>query len=101
MHWLFCALLLAPIACAPTLAQQTAPNNVPPRNGAANLEQLEARRQVLFRQVLADPSNLDASFEYAALSSQVGDLEGAIATLERMLIFAPGLPRLQLELGVL
>lgn len=51
--------------------------------------------------MLADPSNLDVAFEYAALSARVGDLEGAVATLERMLIFAPGLPRLQLELGVL
>ncbi len=51
--------------------------------------------------MLDDPSNLDIAFEYAALSAQAGDLEGAISTLERMLIFAPGLPRLQLELGVL
>lgn len=62
---------------------------------------LEAQRQVLFTQMLSDPSNLDVAFEYAALSARVGDLEGAVATLERMLIFAPGLPRLQLELGVL
>jgi hypothetical protein len=41
------------------------------------------------------------AFEYAALSVQAGDLEGAIATLERMLIYAPGLPRVQLELGAL
>ncbi len=51
--------------------------------------------------MLQQPDNLDVAFEYAALSAQVGDLEGAISTLERMLIFAPGLPRLQLELGVL
>ncbi len=51
--------------------------------------------------MLADPSNLDIAFRYAALSSEAGDLEAAISTLERMLIYAPGLPRLQLELGVL
>ncbi|MFO1091654.1 MAG: tetratricopeptide repeat protein [Hyphomicrobiales bacterium] len=50
---------------------------------------------------MANPSDLDAAFAYASLSAQEGDLEGAISTLERMLIFAPGLPRLQLELGVL
>lgn len=75
--------------------------NRPPRAAAADVEQIEARRAALFKVMLDDPGNLDAAFEYAALSSQVGDLEGAIATLERMLIFAPGLPRLQLELGVL
>ena len=64
-------------------------------------QQIQARREVLFNAMLQRPDNLDAAFEYAALSAQVGDLEAAISTLERMLIFAPGLPRLQLELGVL
>ena len=36
----------------------------------------------------------------AGLSSQVGDYETAVSTLERMLIFAPNTPRLQLELGM-
>ena len=62
---------------------------------------IESRRQQLFQIMLDQPDNLDVAFEYAALSTQAGDLEGAISTLERMLIFAPGLPRLQLELGVL
>ncbi len=66
----------------------------------AEKAQLEARRAALFQQMLADPTNLDVAFEYAGLSARVGDTEAAISTLERMLIFAPGLPRLQLELGV-
>ncbi len=64
-------------------------------------QQIEARRKELFHKMLADPTNLDVAFEYAGLSARVGDVEAAISTLERMLIFAPGLPRLQLELGVL
>jgi tetratricopeptide (TPR) repeat protein len=67
----------------------------------AEREELEARRKLLFQQMLADPTNLDVAFEYAGLSARVGDIEAAISTMERMLIFAPGLPRLQLELGVL
>ncbi|MEO1105050.1 MAG: tetratricopeptide repeat protein, partial [Pseudomonadota bacterium] len=62
---------------------------------------LEARRDALFAATLSDPSNLDVAFEYALISAELGDFEGAIATLERMLIYAPNLPRLQLELGVL
>ncbi len=62
---------------------------------------IESRRAQLFQHMMAEPTNLDIAFEYAQLSARVGDLEGAISTLERMLIFAPGLPRLQLELGVL
>ena len=75
--------------------------NVAPRVEPAALPGLQSRRNALFARMLAQPSDLDTAFEYAALSSQAGDLEAAIATLVRMLIFAPGLPRLQLELGVL
>ncbi len=67
----------------------------------ARVQQIQARREALFKAMLQKPDDLDAAFEYAALSAQVGDVEAAISTLERMLIFAPGLPRLQLELGVL
>jgi tetratricopeptide (TPR) repeat protein len=63
--------------------------------------QLEARRQVLLQEMLDRPNDLDLAFEYAKLSSEAGDYEGAISTLERMLIYAPNTPRLQLELGVL
>ncbi len=62
---------------------------------------VEARREALFVSMLNDPSNLDVAFEYAMLSAQVGDYEAAISTLERMLVYAPNLPRIQLELGVL
>src|SRR5262245_27501977 len=63
--------------------------------------EIEARREALLRQMLANPSDLDVAFAYANRSSQVGDYEGAISALERMLIYAPNTPRLQLELGVL
>jgi tetratricopeptide (TPR) repeat protein len=51
--------------------------------------------------MLQNPGDLDIAFEYAEISTQVGDYEGAVSTLERMLIFAPNTPRLQLELGIL
>ena len=74
---------------------------VPAQVDEAAVQQAQARREALFQAILQKPDDLDAAFEYAALSVQVGDIEAAISTLERMLIFAPGLPRLQLELGVL
>lgn len=61
----------------------------------------ESRREALLQQMLARPSDLDLAFEYARLSQQAGDYEGAISTLERMLIYAPNTPRIQLELGIL
>ncbi len=67
----------------------------------ANTDTLETKRQALFQRMLQQPDNLNLAFSYAALSVRVGDLEGAVSTLERMLIFSPGLARLQLELGIL
>ena len=50
-----------------------------------NRAQIEARRQFLFDVMLANPANLDAAFEYAALSAGVGELEAAVSTLEGLL----------------
>ncbi|WP_417692545.1 tetratricopeptide repeat protein [Roseibium sp.] len=62
---------------------------------------LPARQQQLLSAMLVQPDNLDIAFEYASVSAQLGDFEAAVSTFERMLIFAPGLARVQLELGVL
>jgi Tetratricopeptide repeat len=62
---------------------------------------LLAKKEALFAQMLRDPSNLDVTFAYADVSAQLGDNEAAVAALERMLLFNPNLPRVDLELGVL
>ncbi len=54
-----------------------------------------------FRAMLGDPANLDKTFAFAQAAIAVGDLEGAISSLERMLFVNPNLPRIRLELGVL
>lgn len=54
-----------------------------------------------FEAVLADPTNLDAAFEYARIAAALGDYEAAVSSLERMLIYNPNLPRVHVELGVL
>lgn len=102
-HWGM-AVVLALSLAAPASAQNldpTSSQNVAPSVSPASLASVESRRKQLFAAMLRDPGNLDVAFEYAALSVQAGDLESAISTLERMLIFAPGLPRLQYELGIL
>lgn len=57
------------------------------------------QRTALFEAMQAAPADLDLMFAFATLSMQEGDTEAAIATLERMLIFNPDLPRVKLELG--
>jgi hypothetical protein len=62
---------------------------------------LEAQRDRLFQQMLQNPGNLDVTFAYADASAKLGDNEAAISALERMLLFNPNLPRVDLELGAL
>lgn len=68
---------------------------------AAPSATLQQQYDAAFAAMLADPANLDKTFAFAALAAQVGDLEGAVSALERMLLIDPNLPRVQLELGVL
>jgi tetratricopeptide (TPR) repeat protein len=96
---LFLTVSFAP--CGMAAAQDKGGDNVPPQAAGSTLDAIQARRKALFDKMMADPANLDVAFEYARLSSEAGDLESAISTLERMLVFAPDVPRLQLELGVL
>src|SRR3990172_7826608 len=63
--------------------------------------ELEAAYDKAFQAMLADPANLDKAFAFAELAARVGDFEGAIGALERMLFITPDLPRVRLELGVL
>jgi tetratricopeptide (TPR) repeat protein len=68
---------------------------------AADRAQLEAQKEALFQRTLKDPGNLDVTFAYADVSAKLGDNEAAVSALERMLLFNPNLPRVQLELGAL
>ena len=62
---------------------------------------LETEKDQLFQQMYRDPANLDVTFAYADISARLGDYEAAVSALERMLLFNPNLPRVQLELGAL
>src|SRR6266446_4877556 len=67
----------------------------------AERAQLQAQKEALFQKSLRDPANLDTAFAYADAAAKLGDNEAAISALERMLLFNPDLPRVQLELGTL
>jgi len=67
---------------------------------AAERAELRAAQQALFARLVERPDDLSLMFDYAAVSMRLEDYEPAIATLERMLIFNPDLPRVKLELGV-
>jgi len=86
-------IALAVIVAAPSATAQTVAD--------ADKGRLEARKEALFQQMLANPANLDVTFAYADVSARLGDYEAAVSALERMLLFNPNLPRVQLELGAL
>ncbi len=90
-----CVALVVALGPAPAAAQSQ------PRQGLGDEERsaLEKEYEAAFQAVLKDPGNLDKTFRFAELAVAVGDLEGAISALERMLIYNPKLPRVRLELG--
>ena len=54
----------------------------------------------LFQGILARPSDLNNTLQYAAAAS-AGDIESAISTYEQLLFYNPTLSRVRFELGVL
>ncbi len=98
LGFVFC---VSSVAHAQTSTTVSAKKTARPQIASSSEREIQTRRKVLFQRMLEAPDDLDTAFEYAGLSIQAGDLEAAISTLERMLIFSPGLPRLQLELGLL
>jgi len=89
---LLLALLVVGLVGGSSSAQQLSP---------AERAQLQAQKDALFQRSLRDPGNLDVAFAYADAAAKLGDNEAAVSALERMLLFNPNLPRVQLELGAL
>ena len=88
-----CIIVLVVLFASAWAAAQTASDQ--------DRARLEAEKASLFAQMLRDPANLDVAFAYADVSGRLGDYEAAVSALERMLLFNPNLPRVQLELGAL
>ncbi|MFA6028284.1 MAG: tetratricopeptide repeat protein [Elusimicrobiota bacterium] len=93
-------LLLTTLLAAPAAAQDLDKEGQRPAEGAANQaaavqaaeqarEALPADAEPTFAQVLADPDNVELNARYAQAQIRRGDLKGAAATLERLLLLAP------------
>ena len=57
--------------------------------------------EALFKRMYDNPTDIDLTFEFAALATKLGDYEAAASALERILMFNPNLPRVKLQLGQL
>ena len=82
------------IAAAPAVAQQAAPTPEP-------TPQMRAAYDAAFQATLAKPADPETLVKFADMAVQVGDYEGAISALERLLLIDGDQPEVKLELGVL
>lgn len=60
----------------------------------------EAAPEIGYDDILKDPDNIELNYKYAQSLIQKGELRGAAATLERILMVDPALPRVRLLYGV-
>ena len=84
------AALAGLIAALPAAAQQ-----------ATTSTQTRAAYDAAFQDTLRNPTDPPTLVRYADLAVQVGDIEGAISALERLLLIDGDQPKVKLELGVL
>lgn len=87
-------LAAAPMAVA---QQNAAPAAAPRQVSAAD----RAAYDAAFQDSLRNPADPATIIRYAEAAIKIGDLEGAIAALERLLLVDADNPEVQLELGVL
>jgi len=91
------ALLVAATPSAPAAAQTN------PRAQQVEPPKAEdvAAYDAAFQESLSNPADPPTLVRFAAAAVKVGDLEGAISALERLLLIDGGNPDVELELGVL
>ncbi len=99
MRWRRCAATLR--SMFPALMLSAGLLLALPQAGQAQNITPDAAYDDAFKAMLKDPGNLDKTFAYAEAAIRVGDLEGAVSALERMLFVNPNLPRIRVELGAL
>ena len=67
---------------------------------AEELRPLEPGERVTYADVLQHPDDVELNYRYAQSQVETGDLRGAAATLERILLLAPDLARVRLLYAV-
>jgi Flp pilus assembly protein TadD len=106
-------IVAASLLCAPVLAQT--PTAKTPRSLALPMPapatsqqqvpgptaQQRLAYETAFKATLEKPADPDTLARFAGLAVQVGDVEGAISALERLLLIEGDQPEVKLELGVL
>ncbi len=102
---------LVPQQSAPTVAPSTSaqPSSTPPaaqtpaaasaQPGQQGSDDVRASYDTAFQASLENPSDPDVLAKFAELAVRVGDMEGAISALERLLLIEGDEPNVKRELG--
>jgi hypothetical protein len=61
----------------------------------------DEQANALFKELLKDPTNVEVNFRYAEAAVKLGNYEGAISALERLLLYNPNFPGAKLQLAEL
>ncbi|MBI2716936.1 MAG: tetratricopeptide repeat protein [Rhizobiales bacterium] len=85
------------LAALPAAAQTVAPR----APSAPVTAEDAAAYDAAFQETLSNPADPPTLVKFATLAVKVGDLEGAISALDRLLLIDGDNPDVQLELGVL
>jgi len=85
-----------PVAEQPAASQPTAE-----KPATATTDAMHASYDAAFQESLQKPSDPTVLVKFAEAAVQVGDIEGAISALERLLLIDGEQPDVKLELGVL
>jgi tetratricopeptide (TPR) repeat protein len=89
-----------PMPTTPTTGLPAAPAPPSSKPAEATVEQRAAYDKA-FQATLEKPSDPETLARFADLAVKVGDIEGAISALERLLLIDANQPEVKLELGVL
>ena len=84
---------------ASTQSATQAPTEIAPPAGPSEVEQKVY--DDLFQQTLQKPADPATLVAFAEIAIQIGDLEGAISAMDRLLLIDGDQPEVKLELGVL
>jgi hypothetical protein len=91
--------LATPVAPAGPAAAPAHEAAVP--SGALPSDEKRGAYEKAFQETLGKPSDPEALAKFAELAVGMGDIEGAISALERLLLIDSDQPEVKLELGVL
>ena len=94
-------LLVSQLSIVEAADAQSPPPGAQPTTAVAPGQEMRAAYQASFQETLRKPADPATLMAFAEIAIKIGDLEGAISALDRLLLIDGDQPEIKLELGVL